>query len=67
MILTETLTWKHFAYEPNEMSRILAHSATQIGSYLFVVGGHVDGVKYTHDVRLLNLGMLEFGLFNIHL
>ncbi|KAF8339867.1 uncharacterized protein EI90DRAFT_3038058 [Cantharellus anzutake] len=54
------LKWKHFPYEPDEVGKILAHSSTQIGSYLFVVGGHVDGVKYTHDVRLLNLVTLKW-------
>lgn len=33
----------------------LAHSATQVGSYVFVIGGH-DGSRYSSDVLLLNLG-----------
>lgn len=36
----------------------LAHSATQVGSYVFVIGGH-DGSRYSNDVLLLNLGKLE--------
>ena len=33
----------------------LSHTATIVGSYLFVVGGH-DGVEYSSEVLLLNLG-----------
>lgn len=33
----------------------LAHSSTQVGSYLFVIGGH-DGTRYSNEVLLLNLG-----------
>jgi len=33
----------------------LAHSSTQVGSYLFLYGGH-DGTEYTSDLVLLNLG-----------
>ena len=32
-----------------------AHSATQVGSYLFVIAGH-DGKRYSNEVSLLNLG-----------
>ena len=34
----------------------LSHTATIVGSYLFVVGGH-DGVEYSSEVLLLNLGI----------
>jgi hypothetical protein len=33
----------------------LAHSATQVGSYVFIFGGH-DGSRYSSEVLLLNLG-----------
>lgn len=36
----------------------LSHTATIVGSYLFVVGGH-DGVEYSSEVLLLNLGMID--------
>lgn len=36
----------------------LSHTATIVGSYLFVVGGH-DGVEYSSEVLLLNLGGLR--------
>lgn len=39
--------------------RRLAHSSTQVGSYLFVIGGH-DGTNYTSDLLLFNLGMYTF-------
>jgi hypothetical protein len=32
----------------------LSHTATIVGSYLFVIGGH-DGVEYSNEVLLLNL------------
>lgn len=32
----------------------LAHSATLVGSYIFVIGGH-DGSRYSNEVLLLNL------------
>ncbi|RKO83658.1 hypothetical protein BDK51DRAFT_18663, partial [Blyttiomyces helicus] len=32
----------------------LSHTATQVGSYLFVLGGH-DGARYSGEVLLLNL------------
>lgn len=36
----------------------LAHSATQVGSYVFVIGGH-DGSRYSNDILLLNLGKFK--------
>lgn len=32
----------------------LSHTATLVGSYLFIIGGH-DGISYSSDVLLLNL------------
>lgn len=37
----------------------LAHTSTQVGSYLFVIGGH-DGQKYSHEVLLLNLVTMQW-------
>ncbi len=37
----------------------LSHSATVIGSYLFVIGGH-DGHAYNNDVLLLNLVTMQW-------
>lgn len=35
--------------------RRLSHTATQVGSYLFIWGGH-DGASYTSELLLFNLG-----------
>ena len=35
--------------------RRIAHSATQVGSYLFVIGGH-NSTDYCSEVLLFNLG-----------
>lgn len=33
----------------------LSHTSTQVGSYLFILGGH-NGQTYAQDVLLFNLG-----------
>jgi Rab9 effector protein with kelch motifs len=35
--------------------RRLSHSATQVGSYLFIMGGH-DATDYTSEILPFNLG-----------
>lgn len=35
----------------------LSHTSTQVGSYLFVIGGH-NGQAYAQDVLLFNLGKI---------
>lgn len=35
--------------------RRLSHTATQVGSYLFIWGGH-DGASYVSELLLFNLG-----------
>jgi hypothetical protein len=37
----------------------LSHTSTQVGSYLFILGGH-NGQSYAQDVLLFNLGTLHF-------
>lgn len=37
----------------------LSHTSTQVGSYLFVIGGH-NGQAYAQDVLLFNLGKILF-------
>lgn len=37
----------------------LSHTSTQVGSYLFVIGGH-NGQAYAQDVLLFNLGKIHF-------
>ncbi|KAJ3476527.1 hypothetical protein NLI96_g11094 [Meripilus lineatus] len=39
--------------------RRLSHTATQVGSYLFIWGGH-DGTQYTSELLLFNLVSLNF-------
>lgn len=39
----------------NRLYRRLSHTATQVGSYLFIWGGH-DGTSYTTELLLFNLG-----------
>ncbi|EIW76831.1 galactose oxidase [Coniophora puteana RWD-64-598 SS2] len=39
--------------------RRLSHTSTQVGSYLFVIGGH-DGSSYSSDVLLYNLVSLQY-------
>ena len=50
---TDKLSWHQI--RPDHPVKRLSHTATQVGSYLFVMGGH-DGSKYNHDLLLFNLG-----------
>ena len=43
----------------NPAYRRLSHTSTQVGSYLFVIGGH-DGSAYSSDVLLFNLVSLQY-------
>ena len=58
-------TWVWSAVPGSRLYRRLAHSATQIGSYLFIMGGH-DGNQYTNDLLLFNLGALETCPADVH-
>lgn len=49
----DTLYWS--VVKLDIMHQRLSHSATQVGSYLFIVGGH-DGNQYTSELLLFNLG-----------
>lgn len=40
---------------PETPHRRLSHTSTQVGSYLFLVGGH-DGTNYLNDTVLFSLG-----------
>jgi hypothetical protein len=57
----ETHVWIKLHAEPGELYKLLAHSATQVGSYLFIQGDH-DGDEYISDMRFFNLGT-----FHLHL
>jgi Rab9 effector protein with kelch motifs len=49
----DTLSWSYVKLDAAH--RRLSHSATQVGSYLFITGGH-DGTNYTSELLLFNLG-----------
>ena len=49
----DNLTWSQVKLSTSY--RRLSHTATQVGSYLFVWGGH-DGTSYTSELLLFNLG-----------
>jgi hypothetical protein len=53
----ETLTWT-LVYTEVKHSR-LSHTATQVGSYLFIIGGH-NGQSYAQEVLLFNLVTLAW-------
>lgn len=50
---TDTLLWS--LVKLGENHKRLSHTATQVGSYLFIYGGH-DGGSYMTDLLLFNLG-----------
>lgn len=51
--LIDSLLWS--LVKLGENHRRLSHTATQVGSYLFIYGGH-DGANYMQDLLLFNLG-----------
>ena len=54
-----TLTWTHIDLSEPMYAR-LSHSATTVGSYLFIVGGH-NGQDYSSEILLFNMGMYLCG------
>lgn len=64
--IAESHLWKEVVTDDEiERPRLLSHTTTQIGFYLFIIGGH-NTVKYTNDVRLLNLSKPFHNLLNTH-
>ena len=53
-VYSDTATWTQI--KPDAQHRRLSHASTQVGSYLFITGGH-DGTEYLSDLLLFNLGM----------
>ena len=51
--MLDTLLWS--LIKLGENYKRLSHTATQVGSYLFIFGGH-DGSSYMADLLLFNLG-----------
>ncbi|KAI0031469.1 hypothetical protein K488DRAFT_10658, partial [Vararia minispora EC-137] len=53
----DTATWTQI--RPDAQHRRLSHASTQVGSYLFITGGH-DGTEYLNTLLLFNLVSLQF-------
>src|SRR5229473_6840879 len=49
----DTAVWTQI--KPDTLHRRLSHSSAQVGSYLFISGGH-DGSEYSLELLLFNLG-----------
>jgi hypothetical protein len=56
MAFSDTAIWTQI--KPDALHRRLSHSSAQVGSYLFISGGH-DGSEYTPELLLFNLGQLS--------
>ncbi|KAH9003785.1 hypothetical protein EDB86DRAFT_2826355 [Lactarius hatsudake] len=54
---TDAAVWTQV--KPDTLHRRLSHSAAQVGSYLFISGGH-DGSEYTPELLLFNLVSLQY-------
>ena len=54
----DTLVWSLAKQQQNSYRR-LAHTSTQVGSYIFIVGGH-NAVEYVSDLLMYNLGKIFF-------
>jgi hypothetical protein len=57
---TENLMWTTVITDVKHNR--LSHTSTQVGSYLFILGGH-NGQSYAQDVLLFNLGTYLLHLF----
>lgn len=53
----DTRIW--YQIKTDEIHNRLGHTATQVGSYLFIVGGH-DSISYTPEILTLNLVNLQW-------
>jgi hypothetical protein len=56
--LLDTLVWS-LAKQQQTSYRRLAHTSTQVGSYIFIVGGH-NAAEYVSDLLMYNLGKIIF-------
>ncbi len=54
----ETFEWTLIDLPENESYKRLSHTSTQVGTYLYVQGGH-DGSEYTSDVKCFSLGKFD--------
>ncbi|KAG2006037.1 hypothetical protein CC2G_002391 [Coprinopsis cinerea AmutBmut pab1-1] len=56
----DTLAWTICKPQPQQpLYKRLSHSATQVGSYLFLIAGH-NGQEYCSEILFLNLVSLQF-------
>lgn len=53
LVCTDSLIWTRVSLTSSH--RRLSHTSTQVGSYLFIVGGH-DATTYSPEILLYNLG-----------
>ncbi|KAH9989555.1 hypothetical protein BJV77DRAFT_1069409 [Russula vinacea] len=53
----DTAVWTQI--KPDTLYRRLSHSSAQVGSYLFISGGH-DGSEYSPELLLFNLVSLQY-------
>ncbi|KAF8496165.1 hypothetical protein F5888DRAFT_1794727 [Russula emetica] len=53
----DTTVWTQI--KPDTLHRRLSHSSAQVGSYLFISGGH-DGSEYSLELLLFNLVSLQY-------
>lgn len=60
MVGVEILEWIQIPRDDESLTiPRLSHTSTQVGSYLFVIGGH-DGVNFSNEVLLFNLISLSW-------
>jgi len=55
VLLEDTLEWRPNVKPGQQAHKRLAHTATQVGSYVFVIGGHT-GTEYVSEILLYDLG-----------
>ena len=61
--IPDTLVWS-LAKQQQTSYRRLAHTSTQVGSYIFIVGGH-NAIDYVSDLLMYNLGKIFLFFFII--
>lgn len=54
-VCSETREWTLIDLPETDSYKRLSHTATQVGTYIFIQGGH-DGAEYTSDIKCFSLG-----------
>jgi len=57
----DTLQWQSCVKPGQQVFKRLAHTATQVGSYIFVIGGHTSS-EYVSDILFYDLGTFHLSL-----